>query len=59
MPNTLKSLDFNLFRSNQNDNQTATEALKEALSNNSLVNVPFAHQQLGKVYLEKGKETWQ
>jgi tetratricopeptide (TPR) repeat protein len=32
----------------------AQESLKEALSNNSLVNVPFAHQQLGKVYLEKG-----
>ena len=33
----------------------AQETLKEALSNGSLIGVPFAHQQIGKVHLEKGE----
>lgn len=33
----------------------AQETLKEALLNNSLMGIPFAHQQIGKVYLERGE----
>ncbi len=33
----------------------AQETLKEALSNRSLMDIPFAHQQIGKVYLERGE----
>ena len=33
----------------------AQETLKEALSTGSVLGIPFAHQQIGKVHLEKGE----
>ncbi len=33
----------------------AQEALKESLSKNPVLSVPFAHQQIGKVHLKKGE----